>query len=229
MNFKIGILGLDPETTALYLTRLIDRFYEKDLIRKNQDFPQFIVNNIPGPAMVKEVISQEDLSPYLQGAKELNSLGCNLIAMICNTFYLFFDAFQQTINTPIIDLREEIFQKLKQANIQRIAVFGTPETMKGNLYNFSGIKSIPLTAADETELNDILKKYIINNDRENQKDRLLNLSGKYLERGAQSVILGCTEFGIMLTNSNINKIDSLAVLTDSVIREFEQYKISQPD
>ena len=218
----IGLLGgIGPEATGEFYLALISKFQEKGLIKSNKDFPQIIINSIPAPELIYEDISEEDLKPYIRGLKELEKFGVDFIAMICNTIYLFYERLQKEIKVPIIDLRKEVKNFLINENIKSITVLSSPAIIKRGLYSFKGIDSIDL---NEGEIKS-LTKAIFNFNRGVNKNKQIkivrNIARRYLNKGAEFLILGCTELALMLKNENMPKINTMEILTEAVYQKIK--------
>ncbi|MBC8500686.1 MAG: aspartate/glutamate racemase family protein [Nanoarchaeota archaeon] len=218
---KIGVLGgIGPEATGEFYNKLITELQVRELINNNQDFPQIIINSIPAPELIGNKISEKDLENYISGLRELHNFEVDFIVMVCNTIHLFHDKFQKRINTTILDLKEEIKKFLIKNNIQKVLVIGTPLTIKGGLYEFQEISSFK---PNEKEL-ETLSKAIFNFNKGFKKEEQIKITKKicekYLEKGAKKIILGCTEFAVMLGKKNLPNINTIDLLVDATIKKF---------
>ena len=216
---RIGVLGgIGPEATGEFYNKLISRLQEKGLIKSNKDFPQVIINSIPAPELIYDEISDEELEDYIIGLKELDRFKVDFILMVCNTIHLYYDRLQKKINTPLLNLKKELRDKLLRENMKSVLVIGTPSTIKQGLYRFEGIKTFE---PDKNEMK-ILTKAIFNfnkgMNKELQVHKTKKICEKYLEKGAETVILGCTEFAVLLDNEKIPKINTIDVLVESAIK-----------
>jgi len=213
---RIGILGgIGPEATGEFYNKLIKKIQEKG-IKNNKDFPQIIINSIPAPELIYDNISEEELKPYIDGLKELDNFGVDFIVMVCNTIYLFYDKLQKEINTPLLNLKKEMNELLINKNIKSTLIIGTPNTIKKGLYKFEGVKT---HEPNEDEMK-ILTNSIFNFNKGDREviDDVKKICNNYLSNGAETIILGCTEFGVMLDKENIPKINTIDVLVDAVVK-----------
>jgi len=218
---KIGVLGgIGPEATGEFYNKLITELQVRELINNNQDFPQIIINSIPALELIENKVSEKDLESYLSGLIELHNFKVDFIVMVCNTIHLFHDKLQKRINTPIMDLKKEIKKFLIKNNIQKLLVIGTPLTIKSGLYEFREINSFK---PNEKEL-ETLSKAIFNFNKGFKKEEQIKITKKicekYLEKGAKKIILGCTEFAVMLGKENLPNINTIDLLVDATIKKF---------
>lgn len=217
-NKKIGVLGgIGPEATGEFYNKLIVGFQKKGLIKTNKDFPQIIINSIPAPELIYEKISDDDLQPYLEALKELDNMNVDFIVMVCNTIHLFYEKLQKELTTPILDLREQLRKYLEKNNKSTIFVLGTPNTIQQGLYEFKGIKTLSPTQEETRELTNAIFNFNKGVEKEKQADIVKKICQKYIEKGAESVVLGCTEFALMLGEKNLPTINTIDVLVDGTI------------
>ncbi|MBI2541458.1 aspartate/glutamate racemase family protein [Candidatus Woesearchaeota archaeon] len=221
MNRKIGVLGgIGPEATGEFYNKLIGRLQEKRLIKTNGDFPQIVINSIPAPELIHDTISDEELHPYMQGLKELDKFGVDFIVMVCNTIHLYYEKLQNEIKTPILDLRQELKNTLKQSGIKSNLIIGTPNTIKQGLYRCEGVNSFEPTEKEMRQLSEAIFNFNRGIDKQKQIDKVRKICQKYLDMKAEAVVLGCTEFAVMLDNENFPKINTIDVLAEAAIKKF---------
>lgn len=216
----IGILGgIGPEATGEFYLNLILELQKRGLIKSNIDFPQIVINSIPAPELIYEEIPKENLKPYINGLKELEKLDVDFIAMICNTIHFFCKELQNSIKTPIIDLKKELNKYLIKKNIKSIVVLGTPTTMKNGLYKFEGIKYLDLTKEEIKLLTQTIFNFNKGFAKNKQIQIVQKIANKYLNKGAEVVILGCTELALMLKEISIPKINPMDILSEVIIKK----------
>lgn len=222
-NIKIGILGgIGPEATAEFYKKLIRRIQSSGLVRKNTDFPHIIINSIPAPELIYEKIEEKDLIPYKEGLKELDRFGTDFIVMVCNTIHLYYDEVQKEINTPIIDLREEMRRKLKEKEVKKALILGTSGTVRNGLYRFKGMECIEPDKKEMRQLTDAIFNFNAGKDKEMQKEIVRKICRKYMREGADAVIAACTEFALMLDDGDMEVTNSIDVLVESTIKKLKR-------
>jgi len=215
---RIGVLGgIGPESTAEFYSKLINELQKRGLVKSNEDYPQIIVNSIPAPELIYDDINEEELVSYIEGLKELDKFGVDFIVIICNTIHLYYDLLQKNIKTRIIDLRKEMNKFLMKNKIQSVFILGTPNTIKKGLYRFAKIKSYEPNIRELSILTESIFNFNRGFERERQIKAVKEICNKYLKKGAQTIILGCTEFAVMLGNEDFPNINSIDILVNSTI------------
>jgi len=212
--------GIGPEATGIFYNKLIKRLQEKRLIKNNRDYPQIFINSIPAPELIYDKISKKDLNIYIEGLKQLEENKVDFIVMVCNTIHLFYGKLQKEIKTPILDLRNELKKSLAENKIKTVTILGTPSTIKKGLYKFDGIKYINPSVKEMKQLTDSIFNFNKGNETNKQTEVVKKICQKYLEKGSEIVVLGCTELALMLSNKNLPTIDTIDVLVESTIVNF---------
>lgn len=219
---KIGVLGgIGPEATGEFYNKLIQELQKKGLIKNNKDFPQIIINSIPAPELIYEKISDEELQPYIDGLKELDKFGVDFIVMICNTIHLYYNLLQKEINAPILNLKTELRNLLKRNKIKSTFIIGTSNTIKQGLYKFEDVKSFEPNEMEIKQLTNCIFYFNKGINKQKQIMKVKRTCSKYLSLGAETVILGCTEFAVMLGKEDISKINTIDILVEATIRKFQ--------
>lgn len=215
MGKKIGLLGgIGPEATGVFYLKLISRLQESGRIRSNTDFPQILINSINAP----ELVHGNGLEDYVRGLKELDASGVGFIAMICNTVHSFYDSLQEEIDTPIIDLRKEVKNFLDAQNAKSVVLLATPVSLRSGLYMDCNVKYYRLDEEEAEAVGDAVLNFNLSKDRQGQKATLERIARKYTDMGAELVICGCTEVGLMLEGSGLKTLDTMDLLCEAVMR-----------
>ena len=219
---KIGVLGgIGPEATGEFYNKLIIALQDTGIIKSNKDFPQIIINSIPAPELIYDTISDEELEPYIRGLKELDAFGVDFIVMVCNTIHLYHEMLQKHVNVQILDLKQELRDHLTKNDLSTTLVIGTPNTIRMGLYRFDGLNTFE---PDDDEIKILTKSIFDFNrgiNREKQIKNTKKICKKYIDSGAKTVVLGCTEFAVMLGNEeDIPKINTIDILVEATIERF---------
>lgn len=216
--------GIGPEASAEFYSKLLKKLQDSGLIRSNLDYPQIIINSIPAPELIQDLISEKDLDEYRRGLEELDRLKPDFIVMVCNTIHLYLDYLSRFVKAPILDLRNAVKNELINKNYKKIFLLGTKNTLKQGLYDFDSINSLVPSLAEQDNLEKAIFYYNSGIAKQKQKAIVEKICKKYLDLGAETIILGCTEFALMLEKSDIPKISTINILVDAT---FQNYTIER--
>ncbi len=216
--FRIGVLGgIGPEATSEFYRKFIEKLQDGGMIRQNSDYPQIIINSIPAPELIQETVEPEDLEMYVKGLKELDSIGVDVIVMVCNTIQVYLPQLQQEVKTTILNLPEEVEKNLREKETKSVLILGTMNTISQGLYSFPGFR---LFVPSREELDLLMENVFLFNkgvDKMKQVKRVKDICEKYVDLGAEVVLLGCTEFAVMLEGAQFSCINTIDVLVEAVV------------
>ncbi|MBN7576352.1 aspartate racemase [Clostridium sp. 2-1] len=138
-----------------------------------------------------------------EAALTLEKAGADFIVICTNTMHKVADKVQEAISIPILHIAEVTAQVLKAENITKIALLGTKYTMEQDFYKSKLIEDgIRVLIPDKEDIETVNK--IIYNElcvgiiSKHSKEVYLNIIDKLTNKGAQGVILGCTEIGLLV-------------------------------
>ncbi|QLY80747.1 aspartate/glutamate racemase family protein [Clostridium intestinale] len=136
-------------------------------------------------------------------AKKLEQAGADFIVICTNTMHKIAPNIQKEIQIPIIHIAEATAEKLIENNIYKVALLGTKYTMKQDFYKEKLIERgievlIPNDSDVEIVNNIIYDELCLGIISEKSKSGYIRIIDKLKEDGAQGVILGCTEIGLLI-------------------------------
>lgn len=138
-----------------------------------------------------------------EAAKSLEKAGADFIIICTNTMHKVAPQIQSRIGIPIIHIAESTADVLKQRNIQKVALLGTKYTMTQDFYKDklaeAGISVLIPDDASVEIVNDIIyNELCLGIISPQSKKKYIAIIEKLAQRGAQGVILGCTEIGLLV-------------------------------
>ncbi len=153
---------------------------------------------------------------FSEKSKELELIGCEGLAFCANTPHHVHEVVQQDVDIPILHIGEAIGNNIQSREHDRVALLGTRYTMEGSfikgvLANNFAIDVVTPEESDRLKIQELLYNEMSHGVFSRQaKEYFLSLIDVLKSNGAQSVILGCTEFPILLdgVDANLPKIDS---------------------
>jgi len=142
-------------------------------------------------------------------AKTLEIAGAEVLALCTNTMHKVFDQMTQNILIPSIHIAESTAQFITNDEYKKPALLATKFTMEEEFY----VKKLtdhgldPVIPTDESR--DILHSVIydelcLNITSEKSRNNFLDIVKEVEQEGADSVILGCTEVGMLLNEDNVS-------------------------
>ena len=142
-------------------------------------------------------------------ASKLEKAGADVIILCTNTMHKVTPQILDTINIPFIHIAEATAQELKTKNITKVALLGTKYTMTQDFYK-SKLENqhieVLIPNNDEIEyINKIIyDELCLGVISEKSKLIYLEIINSLTKKGAQGVILGCTEIGLLIKQQDTN-------------------------
>ena len=136
-------------------------------------------------------------------ARSLEKGGADFIVICTNTMHKVIDDIRSKINIPIIHIADATANRIKEKGLRTIGLLGTKYTMEQDFYKsrleLNGIKVI-VPNADERELINkiIYEELCLGKIHQESRDYYKKVIQGLIELGAEGIILGCTEIGLLV-------------------------------
>lgn len=142
-----------------------------------------------------------------EAAVRLENAGADYIVICTNTMHKIAPEISTKISIPIIHIAEATADKLKEHNIKNVGLLGTKYTMTQDFYKSKLIEAglnviIPNDEDVETINSVIYEELCLGEIRSESKVKYLDIIRKMEKEGAQGVILGCTEIGLLIQQND---------------------------
>lgn len=140
-------------------------------------------------------------------ASNLEKAGADFILICTNTMHKIAPQIQTKISIPILHIAEATADELERSQITKVALLGTRYTMTQDFYKSKLIDrgiDVLIPNKDDIEIvhNVIYKELCVGTISLESKKEFLRIIDDLSERGAQGVILGCTEIGLLIKQSD---------------------------
>src|SRR5699024_9951749 len=138
-------------------------------------------------------------------ALALEKAGADFIVICSNTMHKVINYIEDKINIPILHIADATARKIQKSNINTVGLLGTKYTMEQDFYKSkmeaNGIKVIVPEKDDIERINKVIfEELCLGKSKQKSKDYYKRIIENLVNKGAQGIILGCTEIGL-LTNS----------------------------
>lgn len=140
-------------------------------------------------------------------AMRLESAGADFIVICTNTMHKVVSQIQAKIRIPIVHIADATAEALLQAGITKTALLGTKYTMTQDFYKDRLVqKGISVVIPNEKEIekvNDVIyNELCLGIVSDESREDYIRVIERLKEEGAQAVILGCTEIGLLISQSD---------------------------
>ena len=137
------------------------------------------------------------------GAISLEKAGADFILICTNTMHKVAPQIQSKIQIPILHIADLTAEELLKKSIKKVALLGTKYTMEQNFYKNrlteKGIEVIIPNDDDRAVVNQtIYEELCLGIISPSSKKKFLEIIMKLSTQGAEGIILGCTEIGLLV-------------------------------
>jgi aspartate racemase len=146
-----------------------------------------------------------DAARLLVGAAQsVEKAGAGFVLICTNTMHKLADTVQAGIGIPLLHIADATAEKVKQAGLQRVGLLGTRFTMeedfyRGRLAGGHGLEvMVPNTEDREAVHRIIYEELCVGTIRPESRAQLAGIMSRLVEMGAEGIILGCTELGLLV-------------------------------
>jgi len=134
--------------------------------------------------------------------------GADFVVLCTNTMHRLADAVVSAVEIPLLHIADPTAQRIKAAGLERIGLLGTAFTMeqdfyKGRLREHYGLDVIVPETEDRRVVHEIIyKELVIGEIRPESREAYRAIMARLIERGAQAIILGCTEIMLLVSDED---------------------------
>ncbi|RJF73123.1 aspartate/glutamate racemase family protein [Deinococcus cavernae] len=201
----LGVLGGMSWTSTAEYYRLLNTIYAQrlgglhsaPLLLHSVDFAEI--------AALQNSGEWERAGELLAGAaRGLEQAGAGAILLATNTMHKVAPQLEEAVNIPLLHIVDGTAQAIKAAGLTRVGLLATAFTMEqdfytGRLRERFGIDTIVPDAAGRADVHRIIYDELCRNDlRPSSRQRYREIMADLVQRGAQGIILGCTEIMLLV-------------------------------
>lgn len=140
-------------------------------------------------------------------AQGLEAAGADFILICTNTMHKVAPQIASMIHVPIIHIADATADALQEKHIGKVGLLGTKYTMTQDFYKQKlidrGIEVIIPDAEDVETVNDVIfQELCVGKVLDESRVRFQEVIKRLQEKGAEGVLLGCTEIGLLIHQSD---------------------------
>ncbi|MDA2116872.1 aspartate/glutamate racemase family protein [Bacillus cereus] len=160
-------------------------------------------------------------------AYSLQKGGADFIIICTNTMHKVVEKIKEKIDIPVLHIADATAKEIKRKDIQKVGLLGTKYTMEQDFYKSRieehDIKVIVPSGTNREKVNEVIYTElclgkIVVQSREYYKRVIEEL----VQEGAQGIILGCTEIGLLIKQENV----SVPIFDTTHIHAIEAVKVA---
>ncbi|BFM05231.1 aspartate/glutamate racemase family protein [Halioxenophilus aromaticivorans] len=143
-----------------------------------------------------------------QAAKNIAAAGAEGLLICTNTMHKVANQIEAAIDIPLLHIADATAEKLLTDGVQKVGLLGTRFTMEQDFYKSRlmekyGIDVLVPTEPERQSVHDIIyTELCLGKINVSSKQRYLEVIAQLQQRGAEAVILGCTEIALLVEQSD---------------------------
>ena len=205
----IGLIGgMSCESTAHYYARLNERvraalggLHSAEILMWSVDFAPIAEMQAEG--------RWPDAGRQLAGiAKRLEQAGADAIVLATNTMHKVADTIEAAVGIPFLHIADATALKIRASGMRTPAIMATRFTMEqdfytGRLRDKFGLETLVPDEADRALVHQIIyDELCVGRVTETSRAAFIDVARRLADKGADCLVLGCTEVGMLLDEQN---------------------------
>jgi aspartate racemase len=175
--------------------------HSPELLIRSLDFARIEVLQLKGAWTAAGAILNNE-------AKALERGGAHLIILATNTMHKLADQMMMGVNVPFIHIADATAKAINDCGLRRPGLMATAFTMEQSFYTekliTAGLHPVLPDAADRAETHRIIYEELCRDiTTDGSAATYRAIANRLVESGADSLILGCTEVGMLLNQGNV--------------------------
>jgi aspartate racemase len=206
----IGLLGgMSWESSALYYRLVNERVRERlgglhsaRCVLLSVDFAEIERLQVAGELERAGTLLAAD-------ARLLQAAGAELVVLCTNTMHTVADALTDALDVPLLHIGDVTGQAVAAAGLRRVGLLGTAFTMEQpflvDRLAAHGLEVLVPEATDRAEVHRIIYAELCRGIvREESRQAYRGVIDRLVARGAEGVVLGCTEIELLLGADDVD-------------------------
>jgi aspartate racemase len=161
----------------------------------------------------------------IAAAQRLERGGADFVVICTNTMHRMADQVQAAIGLPLLHIADPTATRIRSAGLRKVGLLGTGFTMehdfyKGRLTDRHGLDVLVPTGEDGALVHRVIYEELVQGRAEpSSRQAYREVIARLVERGAEAVILGCTEIMLLVRpeDSAVPLFDTTALHAEAAV------------
>ena len=161
---------------------------------------------------------EEATQAMIAAAQHVEAGGADFVVICTNTMHKMADDVEQAIHIPLLHIADATAEAIKARGLQVVGLLGTKFTMeedfyRGRLVEKHGLEVLIPNAEDREIVHRVIyDELVLGEIKSESRKQYQRIIEKLIAAGAQGIILGCTEIGLL-----VKEEDSSVLLFDTTL------------
>lgn len=146
----------------------------------------------------------------IESAQKLEAGGADVVVICTNTMHKMAPEVMNSVSIPLLHIADATANQIVKDKIKKVGLLGTAFTMeqefyKGRLVDPFGLEVVVPDEADRAVVHDVIyHELCLGIINEHSKKKYLDIIDRLVHKGAEAVILGCTEITLLISQEDCN-------------------------
>lgn len=222
----IGIIGgMGPLATVDLFQKIISLVDSPS----DQGYPHILVdNNTAIPDRTDAILygGPDPLPELVHSAQILERAGAQVLIMGCNTAHYYYPQICRHITTPFLHMLEESARAAYESGVRSVGMLATDGTVRSGVYAQAlarwGVTQVLPATSGQAALMEMIYQGVKAGRDNWPVGPIMDLISNLADRGAQALLLGCTELPVAFARYHIDSpiplLDPTWILAKSAVR-----------
>lgn len=207
---RIGVIGgMSWESSADYYRAINEHvatrlggYHSADMVMVSVDFD-------PVEHMQREGRWDDATELLIEAAHSCERAGAEVLLLATNTMHLVFDRLERATEAPWIHIADPTARAAKAKGARVVGLLGTRFTMEESFYRERlagrfGLKTVIPDQGDRELVHRVIFEELVKGTiRDASRRAYVQVAGRLVDKGAEAVIFGCTEIGMLLSAEDV--------------------------
>jgi len=147
-------------------------------------------------------------------AKSLEAAGADCVVLCTNTLHKVSDQITTATRLPFLHIADALIEEIQERGFKKVGLLGTKYTMAESFYSSllreASIEVLVPGLADQDTVNTVIfNELCLGSIEPRSREAYIRIIQDLVAEGAQAIILGCTEIGLLITQADLPEIPLL--------------------
>ncbi len=178
---------------------------------------------------IRSLVTKKEPSKIIDilsdAARRIENAGADCLLICANTTHRFAKEIQESVRIPLIHIVDKTAEEIIKAGMKKVGLFGTRITMEEAFYKDMlltkyNIETLIPDMQDRSIIDQIIFKELCSGIKRKESSKILKkIIQKLQNQGAQGIILGCTEIGLLIKNdgSSVPLFDTTKIHAEAAV------------
>lgn len=225
---KIGIIGgMGPVATAELYERLLQVSQEEFDAIQDYEYPEVFIDSVSFEGSDESGIVEEEavLEQFLNALDNLEYSDSDVVIVPCNTLHSFSENLQHNAEAEVLDMVSETVSRVESDGLEKVGLLASETSYEKNIYEerTENVDFLTPNEGQRESLSNIILNIMGGKKLDEDIAKLREIADSLEERGAEAIILGCTELPVIVDTEDFSQktYDTIQILAEvSLLSDF---------